>query len=243
MRIAICEDTKTDALYLRKALERYLNNSQLIAEIDLFESGEAFFAAFKPGKYQIVFMDIFMAENGMNGMDTAKKLKAADEHAVVIFTTTTTEYGIEGYNVSVYYIVKPVEYNDLVNAMGKCRHLLERHALSIEITVNRRPLTIRLRDICYVEALQRTCVFATKMGEFTSARAFEGLELELGGLPFLRCHRSYIVNLNHVETLENRDFILKNGERVPISKRSLAEIRAVFRSFLRTEMQELEVGV
>jgi Response regulator of the LytR/AlgR family len=243
MRIAICEDTKKDALYLQKTAERYLSENHLSAEFALFESGEAFLAAAAPGKYQIVFMDIFMAKKGLNGMETAKRLKAMDDDVAVIFTTATTEYGIEGYNVSVYYIVKPVQYNDLVNAMKKCRHLIDRYAAYIEITVNRRPIRVRLREIYCVEALQRNCVFTTEMGELATARSFEGLEQELGGLPFLQCHRSYIVNLNHVEKLENRDFILKNGRMVPVSKHVLPEIRAVFRQFLRTEMRELETGM
>jgi len=238
MRIAICEDTRADALHLLKVMERYLNENQLIAEFDFFENGEDILEAFVPEKYQIVFMDIFMAEDGLNGMDTAKRLIAADENVAVIFTTTTTEYSIEGYNVSVYYIVKPVEYGHLVNAMKKCRHLLDRYAMSIEIIVNRQPLTIRLRDIYYVEASQRTCIFSTEMGKFVVARTFESLLHELGGLPFLQCHRSYIVNLSHVETLENKDFIMKDGQKVPVSRRSLPDIRATFRSYLRSEMRK-----
>ena len=238
MRIAICEDTSADALHLLKVMERYLDESQLIAEFDFFENGEDFLEAFVPEKYQIVFMDIFMAKDGLNGMDTAKRIKAVDENVAVIFTTTTTEYSIEGYNVSVYYIVKPVMYCHLVNAMKKCRHLLEQYAASIEITVNRQPLTIRLREIYYVEALQRTCVFFTKIGELVEIRTFESLLQELGGLPFLQCHRSYIVNLSHVETLENKDFIMKDGQKVPVSRRNLPDIRATFRSYLRSEMRK-----
>ena len=240
MRIAICEDTKTDALHLRKLVERYLTENQLAAEFDFFENGEDFLLSFKPGKYQIVFMDIFMAQNGLNGMDTAKKLKAIDEDAAVIFTTTTTEYGIEGYNVSVYYIVKPVDYGSLVNAMTKCRSVLDRHAVSIEIVVNRSPLKIRLRDIYYVEVQRHNCLFVTEMGRLASARTFDGLVNELGGLPFLQCHRSYIVNLHHADNMENRDFILKNGHKVPISKHILPEVRTAFRQFLRAEMREFD---
>jgi len=238
MRIAICEDTKTDALHLRKAVERYFSENQIAAEIDLFESGESFLAEFAPEKYQIVFMDIFMSENGLNGMETAKKLKDIDEEVSIIFTTTTTEYSIEGYNVAVYYIVKPVEYENLIRAMQKCRNLLERHAASIEIAVNRSLLKIRLRDIYYVEVQGRNCVFVTEDEKVTSVRTFSGLLQELGGMPFLQCHRSYIVNLYHVERLENRDFILKNGQIIPISKHILPEVRAIFRQFLRNEIRE-----
>ena len=243
MRIAICEDIKKEALLLKEAVARYLRENQLSAVCELFTSGEAFLAAFVPGKYQIVFMDIFMTENGLNGMETATRLKELDEEVAVIFTTTTTEYGIEGYRVSVYYIVKPVVYDEVATALHKCRAVLERHAKTVSITVNRQSVSLRLRDIYYVEALQRNCVFVTTRGEYTSARPIAGLAELLGGLPFLRCHRSYLVNLHHVQALENRDFILTDGCRVPISKHSLPAIRSAFRQFLRDELRENDADI
>jgi len=242
MRIVICEDVKADARCLLEYLERYLSENQLTAEIDLFESSETFLSCFEPKKYHIVFMDIFMAKDELNGMETAMQIKAQDEEVSVIFTTATAEYGIAGYQVAVYYIVKPVDYEELEKALNKCRSLLNRYAKSIAVTVNRRKKYIRLRDIHYVEAQQRSCVFVTETEKIASSRLLEGLEDDLGGSPFLRCHRSYIVNMYHVETLKNRDFILKSGFTIPISKHSLSKVRKAFHHFLCSELREIGSG-
>ncbi len=237
MRIAICEDSKEDTLHLRTALERYLKSNNIDAEIDCFESGEAFLAVFQPQIYQIIFMDIFMKADELTGMETAEQVHDGDEEAAIIFTTTSKDYSIAGYQVAVYYILKPIKDVDLEKAMKKCRKQLDRFAKTIDITVNRLPVAVRLRDIYYIEAQQGTCVFVTAGGVMVARMVFDNLETTLGGIPFLRCHRSYIVNLTHVDDLLDRDFILKNSHRVPISKGALPDVRKTFQQFIRDELR------
>ena len=108
MRIAICEDTQSDAKRLSETLSRYLDANGLDADVDYFTSGEDFIASFEPGLYQIIFMDIYMTKGGMTGMDAAEKVNALDKDAAIIFTTTSDEYILAGYSVAVFYIVKPI---------------------------------------------------------------------------------------------------------------------------------------
>ncbi len=237
MRIAICEDRKEDAEKLQTLLNRYLQTQGFVAYVDFFESGEAFLAAFHPGKYQIVFMDIFMAPHGLNGMDTAEKLHAEDEEAAIIFTTTSEDYGIAGYNVALYYIVKPVSEADFLRAMKKCRAKMERYGKAVEITVNRQPITLRLCDILYVEAQRKNCIFMTTGGALCSNMVFDTLAGRLSELPFLRCHRSYIVNLAHVRDLCDMDFITGADYKVPISRSFFPDVQKQFQRFLKDELK------
>lgn len=236
MRIAICEDASKDALHLNAALGRYLNANGLGADIERFESGEAFLAAFTPGKYQIVFMDIYMERGGMTGMQTAEKVHEADRDAAIIFTTNSDAFGIAGYRVAVYYILKPVRDAELARAMEKCRAQIERFARTIEIMSARKPVTIRLRDIYYIESQQRACVFVTSTGEIRSNMVFERLSETLDELPFVRCHRSFIVNLTHTADMLNKDFIIQGGYRVPISKTYQQQAQKAFKEFVRAEL-------
>lgn len=241
MKIAICEDRKEDAQKLNALLDRYLQAQGFTAEVDFFESGEAFLSTFQPGSYPIIFMDIFMIEGGLTGMDTAEKIHAADEEAAIIFITTSKEYGIAGYDVAVHYIVKPVREADFLSAMKKCRGRLERYGKTMEIMVNRQRVSLRLHDIFYVEAQRKTCVFMTKQGEFRSGMVFDTLADMLSELPFLRCHRSYIVNLAHVRDQRDMDFIVDGGHKVPISRGFLPEVQRQFQQFLKDELRGAQV--
>lgn len=237
MRIAICEDLPEDAARLREVLTHYLDINSLSADVDYFTSGEEFLAAFMPGKYHIIFMDIYMKEGGLTGMQTAEKVREADQEAAVILTTNSNEFGIPGYKVAVYYIVKPVEENEFAAAMGRCRTQVQQFAKTIEVMEDRQPVRIRLRDIYFIESLRRTCVFTLAAGEITAANLLiEGLIEKVGGFPFCQCHRSYIINLVHVKDMLEKDFLLKNDRKVPISKTYQAEAYRAFKEYVKAKM-------
>jgi len=220
MRIAICEDVPADAQRLNETLTRYFDANKLVGEVSFFTSGEDFLSAFEPGKFQIIFMDIYMTKGGITGMDAAKRVNELDKDAALIFTTTSDEYTLEGYSVAVFYILKPVEQKDMNKAMEKCRSQIERFAKTIEITVDRMPLQIRMRDIYYVEIVVRNCIFTFAAGR-KSASGMNMSELmdKLDGSTFVQCHRSYVVNILHVRKMTKTDFVFENGEMVPIGRK------------------------
>lgn len=73
MKIAICEDLKTDSEHIYKLIEEYAKVNRLNVDIDVYFNGEDFLKNFKPNLYQIVFLDIYMDKSGITGMDVAKK--------------------------------------------------------------------------------------------------------------------------------------------------------------------------
>lgn len=239
MKMAICENRKEDAAKLGALLDRYLQTRGYAAEVDFFESGEAFLPAFRPGAYQIIFMDLFMTRGGFTGLDTAEKIHAAGKEAVIIFTTISGDYGIAGCDAAVYYIVKPVTEASFLRAMKKCRGKMERYSRAMEIVVNRQNVSLRLHDILYVEAQRKNCVFMTAQGELRSNMVFDTLIDMLDGLPFLRCRRSYIVNLVHVQDMREMDFVVGGTHRVPISRGALPKVQRQFQQFRKDELREI----
>jgi len=232
MRIAICEDLQKDRDRLTDLISDYINANGLEAEIDMFTSGEALLEAFLPGKYQMLFQDVYLDRNGINGVQATEKIRETDSEVSIIFTTTNSEIGPASYDVSAaYYIIKPVEKDNLRKAMDKCRVQLDRYAKTIEVTVNRQPTKIRLRDICYVEVFRHNTLLHMTTGEVKTSAAFSELSQILSGGSFLLCHRSFIVNFVHVANMQDKDFIMKNGVRVPISNTYLDEAKKTFQAY------------
>ena len=229
MRIAICEDVQAEAVVLKSTLERYLHANRIAAKIDSFRTGEEFLTAFSPGKFQVVFMDIYLKKGGVTGMDAAARAFSADRDAAFILITVSTSHAIAGYGFAQYYIVKPIHDMELARAMEKCREQILRYSKTIEVYVDRNPMEIRLRDIHFIEAADHDLVITTSAGEITAAglRINEFAE-SLGGLPFVQCHRSYIVNLLHMKAMRGMDFFMENGKVIPIGRTRKAEARKAF---------------
>ena len=121
MRIAIIDDFLTDLEYLRSNVCRWADEYAvpLIPGPALFENGETFLEQFQKDRYDIIFLDIFM--EGMNGMDTARRIRECDDACRLVFTTTSAEYAVDSYEVdSSYYLVKPYSYEKLSLALDRC---------------------------------------------------------------------------------------------------------------------------
>ena len=97
MRIAIVDDLETERAQLKTRLARQLRLCGAEAELLEFESGESFLAAEKEQRFTAAFLDIYM--HGMSGMDAAKELRKTDADCLLVFTTTSTDHALEGFQV------------------------------------------------------------------------------------------------------------------------------------------------
>lgn len=230
MRIAICEDLTNDSDYLFNLLSEYFLKNSLVADIDIFSNSKDFIRNFKKYKYQIIFQDIYMDE--FNGIDIAKSVRNIDDEVSIIFTTTSLEHGIESYQVdATYYIVKPVLMEELEKAMDKCQDIINLYARTIEVMENRKLINIRLKDINYVEAMRHNSIIYLKDNKLDINISFGKLSNKLNVYPFIITHRSYIVNLINVIDIDDNNFVMTNGDYVPISKTYREDVDKAFREF------------
>ena len=106
MNIAIVDDLASDRLQLIGKLQTYMQQARIPFTLYEFDSGEAFLEAFSPGRFSIVFLDIYMG--GMTGMAVAHAIREQDFDCRLIFLTQSEEYLREGYSVNaVHYLIKP----------------------------------------------------------------------------------------------------------------------------------------
>ena len=106
IRIAVCDDLKTERQKIILLLSSYLDQNNLYAEIDEFESGETFLRS-DMTRYSLIFLDIFMG--GLNGMETAKKIIQSNQKIQIVFASTSIDFAAEAFNIeALHYIVKPI---------------------------------------------------------------------------------------------------------------------------------------
>lgn len=238
MQIAICEDNAADQLRLHKLLQGWLLQEQMDAQISIFGSGEALLSAWSPGVFQIIFMDIYLDEGKKDGIQTSRAIRKDDADCVIILTTTSTAHGLAGFAVNAtHYLLKPVEYESLCEALRRCRPLLEEHARYIDITENRLPLRVLWRDIAYIEVYGNNSVIHTGDRQIKVYATLESLLELLSSPPFLRCHRSYAVNLQWVERLQENAFLLCGGQSAPIGRVYRGEARQAYDDYLAELVQ------
>ena len=95
MRIAIVDDLAAERTLLKDRLERQLQRRTVQADILEYESSKTFLEAAREAPFTAAFLDIYM--DGMTGMEAAKELRKTNTDCLLVFTTTSTDHALEGF--------------------------------------------------------------------------------------------------------------------------------------------------
>lgn len=220
IRVAIVEDEDNAKNRLIACLDELSKRKGLELHISHFPSGSAFVEAFSC-QFDIVFMDI--ETPGINGMDAARIMRKKDPEVILIFVTNLAQMALEGYAVDAMdFIVKPVEPDHFLMKMervlSRCQSLIGK---SISLTVgDNEMVVIATKDILYAETDGHYVLVHTPKGVTKVYSTLKDVEAKIGdGLTFVRCNRSYLVNLQYLERIE-KDMAIVRGEALPISRPS-----------------------
>ncbi len=155
----------------------------------------------------------------LDGMSAAEEIRRADPEVLIIFITNSPQYAIKGYAVQALdYILKPLSYYAFCQRMNHVRELLgrrQKHFLTVPCAGGVQKLDAS--DIYYVEICDHDLLFHTKQGEVHSTGSMRDVEQKLPPENFFRSSKAYLVNLEHVDGIQDEDAIV-NGERVQISR-------------------------
>ena len=240
MKIAIVDDIRADAEQLSGYINEYTSIHHIFCEkTELFDSGEAFLAAFSEGSFDIVFMDIYMS--GLNGIETARRVRDTDKDISIIFITTAPEFAVDSYEVGAsYYILKPVTPERVAFALDRCG--IESMERDISVIVPSRNGNVRLflHRISYTEYVNRHIIVNMKNGstEEISMNQKELSELLLKYSWFCDCIKGILVNFEDVDKLMNDRFIMKTGVSIPISRLKYQHVREEYLNYSYNKIRE-----
>lgn len=217
-RIAICDDTEEERSHVTELTRNYFAGKGIPIYIDTYPAGTELLDSGK--RYDLYLLDVLMPQ--LSGIETAEALAEGDSRPVVVLITSSLESAVEGYRVEAAgFVLKPVEETGFRDTMERITSRLPggRSAV-LSVIHNRVNVELPLERVAWFEnRLHRVFVTLTD-GEVLSinqklSQLQETLE-EYSG--FLRCHQSYLVNLDCVEKLENSCFFMKDGQVIPVSR-------------------------
>ncbi|MPS71546.1 MAG: response regulator transcription factor [Chryseobacterium sp.] len=169
----------------------------------------------------LIFLDIEMPE--MTGIELTKNLSGKD--TIIIFTTSNREYALEAFELNIVdYLLKPVMPARFLQAVSKAQAILESRKENVEVTkdeflfVRDSNITRRLKldDILYAEAMGDYVKFYTREKMFAIHGKMKTAEERLPKDHFIRVHRSYIVSVGKIDTLQDGGIMI-NGKFIPVA--------------------------
>ena len=233
MRIAIVDDLADERALLKGRLEKALARRSVQAEFLEYESGEAFLRAANAQRFAAVFLDIYMP--GINGVDTAKALRAMDSECLLIFTTTSADHALEGFQVrAMHYLVKPFTQEDVYRLTDEILARIPQPDKYMDIKVSGDDVRLPYRNIVYAEHFSHMIHIHTPARKALITRMpFKDFAAPLReDTRFFICGRGAIANLEHAADFEDAAFLMDEGSRVLISREQTKAARQAFMEFL-----------
>lgn len=217
IHIAICDDEKDFVQHLAGLVEHYSKDTGEQIKITPFYDGMNLIENYDPS-IDLIFLDIQMRL--LDGLHTAERLRQMDENVGLIFLTTLTQYGLEGYKYqATNYIIKPLKYARLKAELDRFLARRKRDdSPSLVIANDSGKYKIPLKSICFVETFNRNLTFHTEQENIISYKSMKEMERELSGKGFVRCHTSYLVNLFYIKGVKKLDIELITGDHIPVSQ-------------------------
>ena len=218
---AIIDDDEINRL----TLEHYVAltpDLQLVASLADGLAGLKFFR--EGNRVDVLFLDIEMPH--LSGLELLRVLPNPPE---VVITTARQDFAVDAFDLRVTdYLVKPFDFARFTQALQRVRPRTVVPAppaaevpatADLFVKVNSRMVRINFDEVLYVEALSDYVNIVTAKHKYIVYTTLKALETRLSIFPsFLRVHRSYLLNTQHIESIEDNTANLRGGHFVPIGK-------------------------
>lgn len=231
IKVCICDDESEQRKMLKGIIKTQLELKGLEYDMEEFSSGEDLIRAFEKQKtigeaYDILFLDIEMG--GIDGIETAKRIRAMDENVIIIFVTGYANYVFNGYDVkALNYVMKPYKEEKIKDVLEEAIKLtnkvLDKY---FSFNVSGNYYKIPEDNILYFYSDKRKIILEHINGNFEFYGKLNDIEMELSE-NFFRIHQRYLVNLKHVESLEDKDVVIKKN-KLPISRGNYQDTVSAF---------------
>lgn len=230
MRVIICDDSLYNREVVRAKLCGYFETVFLACEVLQSETGEELLQKLEEDNpAELVFLGMYLEEQ--SGTEIVGKLRHMDYRGEIVLVTERREHipeHSEGNMVS--YLQKECAGEEFYACMDRLlKERLEKHYVILK---RKGRIPVPYAEIVFVESNNSKCILHQADGtEYTVYKQLGEIELELQDRRFLRCHQSYLVNMDYIRRVE-RCFELETGDVVSIRQREIKTIRQNYYSYL-----------
>lgn len=229
IHIAVCEDNIKDLAHLLHILGR----TDILCDITEYADAESMLHDMETcgRKFDLFLLDIYLP--GMTGMEAAHRIHAQNRNALLVFLSSSEDFYREAFDLyAFHYLIKPVQEDSLTEVLQKTSDIINRPEKTLRISFNGEDTILRQSDISYVSSSNHILHFHMQDGmKHISYGKLDEMQPRLTEHCFVRCHKSFIVNIRHVTKLTKEGFYIEDT-LIPISRTYAASARESYKKLL-----------
>ena len=236
--VLIFDDNRNHILEIEKYLESYSRIDEL--KIDKAASFDELDERLKEGYPDILISDIVFDGENKNGIEMVKE-RFTTHHTKVIFVTGYIEYCTRVYETEhLYFLTKPLKADDLYKAMDKALSAAEKDAEAvknkyIDVKEMGKYSRILISDIIYAESMARKMIIHLNnenIETYMTVSEFMGM----ADNSFTVCHKSFIVNMDHITKLHQKEILMDNGSIIPVSQKKWTKTKDTYLNYIASDI-------
>ena len=236
LKTAVCDDNITDLSNITSILNDYnaMHMNKRTIDYTAFQNAADLIASLERGqRYDLILIDVLMPF--ITGMQAAKEIRRFNKDVKIIFISNSAEFAVESYNVDAfYYALKPIWKDQLFLLLNKVMAELDSQIGTSILIKSKAGLTrVNIHHLEFAEVNGRSIYYHITDGTvIEAAGTMSELEQLLSGNScFIKPHRSYIINMEHLDTLSQRDIVMRSRKIVPIAKANYGSLRSAYIEF------------
>lgn len=244
IRVGLCDDDPRELQQVYALLDEYGRASpadQL--SISVYESPDMLIREVSARSFcDLYILDVQMPR--MSGIALGQYIRERNDACLIIYQTVTTDYAFEAYSVSAFqYLLKPLSRERLFPVLDKAvLQLSRREEEGMVVKTAGGVSYVAYRAINYIEHRNRTMLFHMVTGQsITSLCLRESIDKTLAGLladgRFLRPHKSYVVNMDHIRQYEGDVVVLESGDVLPVAKGKAVSAKKEYLDYLTRKVR------
>ncbi|GMQ56038.1 two-component system response regulator RgbR [Vallitalea sediminicola] len=239
--IAVCDDEVIQVNLVEKLIVEAVESKNIKVDILKFLSGEDLIKYCNSNELHIIFLDMEMT--GLDGIESARKIREKNNSVIIIFVTGYKDYVFDVFEVNTFrYILKPVKREQFQKALFDAIQIIDnlktpsKEEEFLVINKNKEKIIIAYNSINYFEKYKNKVMVIADNQDIEFYGTFSELNMLLNGDKFIRVHQGYIANIDKIELITSKEVLLKNGKRIPVSRRNAKEVRETFLSRKRVKL-------
>ena len=230
LKIAVVEDQTEVRESLCQFIRQYAGEQGLQAEVKPFADGAVIAEGYQPG-YDIIFLDVEMP--GMNGFELAEKIREHSPEACLIFLTSHTELAMEGYEVRAFaYLPKSLAGEKIRPALQRfLDEYKKKKKKAYLIETPSRFERVEYDEIIYLYREKKYAVLVLQDRQVHVRKSLRVVFEELDSENFMFIERGFVVNIEHILRLADRDLTMGNGDVLPVGRTYLKTVKRMLLHF------------
>lgn len=228
LNICLCDDDIDVLNYYTNKINELSEKNNYACNIETFKSGENLIFEDNPNRFNIIIIDIIMKR--MDGIETTKILRKYGYNGVIIFLTSSKDFALDSFQVEPLNYILKNESDDRFNHifLKAIEQVYKVSNKNIIISSKSQNKVINLDNIVYMESLNKKVILHKISGNLEEINCvFKDIYEKVKEYSFIRCHKSYIVNIKYVQTFNKLECKVQKDIIIPIGRKYSKDFRRI----------------